>query len=133
MSYGLARARYAEETAETVSPARLLIMLWDRLVLDLLNGEEAMVKGDLSAVADTVGNAQEILLEFRASLDTSAWPEGAGLGDLYLWMVQELIHARSKSEPARIAAVRALVEPLRDTWRQAAAQVAVAAGSQGTA
>ena len=31
MSYGAARARYADETAQTVSPARLLMMLYDRL------------------------------------------------------------------------------------------------------
>ena len=41
MSYGLAQARYASDTAATVSPSRLLIMLYDRLVADLGSAHEA--------------------------------------------------------------------------------------------
>ncbi len=33
MSYGLAQARYASDASETASPARLLTMLYDRLMV----------------------------------------------------------------------------------------------------
>jgi flagellar protein FliS len=126
MSYGAARARYADETAQTVSPARLLTMLYDRLVQDILAAEQAMERGDIEATGERLGRAQEILLELRASLDTSVWAEGEALGSLYLWMVGELMQARLRKAPERIRLVRELVEPLRDAWRAAAVQTATA-------
>ena len=122
MTYGLVRARYADETALTASPARLLTMLYDRLVLDLAAGEEAMNRGDIAETGDRLGRSQEILLALRASLDLSVWPEGAPLADLYLWMVSELMQSRLSGEAARVRACRELVEPLRDAWRAAAVQ-----------
>ena len=124
MSYALAKARYASATTQTVTPAQLLIMLYDRLVQDLATAEDGMQRGEFALVGDRLGRAQEILLELRGSLDTRLWPEGEPLGALYLWMVGELNHARLGNDPARVAACRELVEPLRDAWRSAAAHLA---------
>lgn len=132
MSYGAARARYADEAAQTVSPARLLMMLYDRLVQDMQAAEQAMEAKDFATTGERLGRAQEILLELRASLDTTVWPEGEGLGALYMWAVGELMQARLRSEPARVRVVRELMEPLRDAWRQAAAETAGAEGSLDT-
>jgi flagellar protein FliS len=130
MSYGLAHARYASDAAQTVTPARLLTMLYDRLVLDLSVAEAAMNGNDHTAIGMRIGRAQEILLELHATLDLSIWPEGEGLARLYLWMVGELSQARMRRQPQRIADCRELVEPLRDAWHLAASgQTAVAAGS----
>lgn len=121
MSYGLAQARYTSDATATVAPARLLTMLYDRLVQDLSIAESAMGASDVAATGERIGHAQEILLELHASLDVSVWPEGEALGRLYLWMVGELSQARLRSQPQRIADVRGLLEPLRDAWHQAAA------------
>ena len=126
MSYGLVRARYADETALTVSPARLLTMLYDRLVSDLVAGEDAVRRGDIETTGTHLGRAQEILLELRGSLDLSIWPEGEGLGRLYLWLISELMTARLHKDADKIAECRGIVEPLRDAWRVAAVQTASA-------
>lgn len=128
MSYGLAQARYASDATATVTPARLLTMLYDRLVHDLSVAETAMVTGDVALTGERIGQAQEILLELRATLDVSVWPEGEALGRLYLWIVGELSQARLRRQPERIADCRGLVEPLRDAWHQAAAGSLAAAG-----
>jgi flagellar protein FliS len=120
MSYGVAQARYASDAAATVTPARLLTMLYDRLSQDLAVAEAAMSSGDVALTGARIGRAQEILLELHATLDTTIWPEGESLAQLYLWMVAELSMARLRSQPQRIADVRDLVEPLRDAWHQAA-------------
>jgi flagellar protein FliS len=122
MSYGLAQARYVSDAAQTVSPARLLTMLYDRLVTDLASAEEAMRRGDHATTGTRLGRAQEILLELHTTLDTSIWPEGEPLSRLYLWMVGELMQARLHADPARVAGCRALLEPLRDAWHAAAGQ-----------
>jgi flagellar protein FliS len=133
MSYGLAQARYASDAAATVAPGRLLTMLYDRLVQDLSIAESAMRSRETQPVGERIGRAQEILLELHATLDLSVWPEGEPLARLYLWMVSELSQARLRADPQRVADCRALVEPLRDAWHQAAASQAGQAGLQVSA
>ncbi len=120
MSYGLAQARYASDATQTVSPARLLTMLYDRLVVDLVAAEEAMRRGDVEATGARLGRAQEILLELHSTLDVEVWPEGESLSRLYVWMVGELMQARLRNDPQRIADCRELLEPLRQAWHAAA-------------
>ena len=126
MSYGLAQARYASDATQTVSPARLLTMLYDRLVVDLVAAEEAMRGGDVETTGARLGRAQEILLELHSTLDVEVWPEGESLARLYVWMVGELMQARLRGLPERVADCRELVEPLRDAWHQASGGAAVA-------
>jgi flagellar protein FliS len=137
MSYGLAQARYASDAAATVTPARLLTMLYDRLVQDLSVAESALRTRDTQVVGQRIGRAQEILLELHATLDLAVWPDGEPLARLYLWIVGELSQARLRVEPQRIADCRSLVEPLRDAWHEAAASQAglgaVAGGIGGAA
>jgi flagellar protein FliS len=120
MSYGLAQTRYASDAAQTVTPARLLTMLYDRLVLDMSVAEAAMLTGDHETTGKRIGQAQEILLELHGTLDLSVWPEGEGLSRLYLWIVGELSQARLRNQPRRLADCRGLIEPLRDAWHEAA-------------
>ena len=121
MSKALATARYASDAAQTVSPARLLTMLYDRLVADLVAAEDAMRRNDIETTGARLGRAQEILLELHATLDTTVWPQGEPLARLYLWMVGELMQARLRGLPERIADCRSLIEPLREAWSVASA------------
>jgi flagellar protein FliS len=122
MSYTAARARYASDSTDTASPARLLTMLYDRLVSDLAAAEAAMHRTDIATTGERIGRAQEILLELAATLNLDAWPEGEALRRLYLWMVGELWTARLRKAPERVAECRQLIEPLRDAWRMAAVE-----------
>lgn len=119
MSYGLAQARYASDATETVSSARLLTMLYDRLVTDLTVAEQAMQRDDIATVGERIGHAQEILLELHSTLDLERWPEGEPLSRLYLWIVGELMQARLKKDPQRVADCRELLMPLREAWHTA--------------
>lgn len=128
----VAKARYASDATQTASPARLLTMLYDRLASDLAAGEEAMLRGDIARTGDVLTHAQSILLELHSTLDTEAWPEGESLGRLYLWMVSELMTARLKNLPGKIADCRRLILPLRDAWHEAATASATAAAVNPT-
>jgi flagellar protein FliS len=122
MSYGLAQARYTSDASQTASPAKLLVMLYDRLLLDLSLAGEAMERGDISVTGERVGHACDILLELYSTLDTGIWPQGEALAQLYLWMVQRLMQARLRRDPALVAECRDLVLPLRDAWQAASGQ-----------
>jgi flagellar protein FliS len=117
-----ARSRYAADTVSTASPARLLIMLYDRLVRDLVTAETAAATGDVTTMSSQLVHAQDIVLELRTSLDLTVWDGAQGLSDLYTFLYGELVTANVKKDAARIATCRGLVEPLRDAWRTAALQ-----------
>lgn len=107
----------------TASPAQLVTMLYDRLVLDLQRAEGAAVAGDAATCTDNVGHAQEIIMELRASLDTTKWNGGPGLSELYSFLLRELIAANVAKDAKRIGTCREIIEPLRDAWHQAALAV----------
>lgn len=113
------RDRYLADSINTASPGKLLIMLYDRLVLDLAQGEEALRAGDRERAADRITHAQEIILELRTTLDLDAWEGAPGLANLYGFLLTELINANIKRDADKVASCRSLVEPLRDAWREA--------------
>ena len=115
------RDRYLQDSITTASPAKLLLMLYDRLILDLMKGEEALRADEREEAHERLTHAQEIVLELRTSLDVDAWSGAPALANLYGWMLTELIGANTGKDADRVAACRALVEPLRDAWREAAA------------
>lgn len=121
--------RYVSDSVSTASPARLLVMLYDRLVLDLERAEARQREHDRANANRLLQHAQDIVLELRSSLDPTVWDAGAGLGALYAFLAAELVQANVTGDAGRTAACRALVEPLRDAWRQAAEAAEAASAS----
>jgi len=115
------RDRYLQDSINTASPGKLLLMLYDRLVLDLMQAEEALGGGDREQAHEKLTHAQEIIIELHSSLDIEAWSGAPGLASLYTYLLTELIGANIGKDAARVTSCRTLVEPLRDTWREAAA------------
>lgn len=115
------RDRYLQDSINTASPGKLLLMLYDRLVLDLMKAEEALHAADREQSHERLTHAQEIVLELRTSLDVEAWSGAPALASLYGYLLTELIGANIGRDADRVAACRTLVEPLRDAWREAAA------------
>lgn len=114
------RDRYLQDSISTASPAKLLIMLYDRLILDLMQGEEAIRGADRETANDKLTHAQEIVLELRVTLDVDAWDGAPGLASLYGFVLTELIGANIRQDADRVTSCRNLLEPLRDAWREAA-------------
>ncbi len=118
------RNRYLQDSVNTASPAKLLIMLYDKLLLDLVQGEEALRSGDREVANYKINHAQEIVLELRATLNVDAWDGAPRLANLYAFILTELIGANVAKSPERVAGCRELLEPLRDAWRDAASATA---------
>jgi flagellar protein FliS len=123
MSAAALRARYVSDSIATASPARLLVMLYDRLALDLERAEEALAGKDRAEANDQLQHAQDILVELRSSLRVDAWEGGPRLASLYSWLLGELIEANVRQDRAKVAACRRIVQPLHEAWREAAKEV----------
>jgi flagellar protein FliS len=127
MNASMIRNRYVGDSVATASPSRLVTMLYDRLVRDLVTGEAAIVASDLAAANESLVHAQEIVWELAAGLDPTKWSGGPALAALYQFILGELLDANVKKDAAKVASVRGLVEPLRDAWHQAAELAGTAA------
>jgi flagellar protein FliS len=124
MSAASLRARYLGDSVATASPQQVLVMLYDRLTLDLERAQVGVAEGDRPRVNEELQHAQAIVIELLSSLQVDAWEGGPRLAALYNWLLSELVQANLKMDANRIASCRQVVEPLRDAWRQAAASLA---------
>jgi flagellar secretion chaperone FliS len=115
------RDRYLQDSVNTASPGKLLVMLYERLIRDLAQAEEAIADRDRERSSELLIHAQEIVLELRTTLDMDAWSGAPGLASLYGFVLTELIGANVAQDAAKVRSCRTLLEPLRDAWRDAAA------------
>jgi flagellar protein FliS len=114
------RDTYLAASVSTASPAQLLVMLYERLALDLQRASEALRLGEPVKAHEPLLHAQDIVLELNASLKTGAWEGAAGLASLYDYLHSELVRANLTKDRAVTDFCLDLVSTLRDTWRDAA-------------
>lgn len=127
------RARYVADSVGTASPGRLLVMLFDRLLLDHDRALDALTAGDRSKADAALRHAQDIVLELRGSLDVAAWSGGPGLAALYDFLLRELLRAQLRGDAAVVVSCRELVAPLAEAWREAATVTAASRPQAGVA
>lgn len=118
------RSRYVADAVATVGPARLLTMLYDRMLLDVDRAVEALRAQDRVTASGHLVHAQEIVAELIVSLDEQAWDGGRQLMSIYRYLLSELIEAGSRGDVDRALACRGLVEPLAEAWHEAARSLA---------
>ena len=127
MSAASLRARYLGDAVATSSPQQVLVMLYDRLALDLERAQKAVAAGDRSEASEQLQHAQAIVLELLSSLQVDAWEGGPGLASIYDFLHLQLVRANIGRDAATTEGCLRLVEDLCATWREAAlaaAQVA---------
>ncbi|MGN6753577.1 MAG: flagellar export chaperone FliS [Intrasporangium sp.] len=122
-----ARRQYARDAILSASPARLLTMLYDRLLLDLRRAEAAQLESDWQTANNNLLHAQEIIAELSATLRPSGWDGAEGLRGLYEYVRMALVAANIHRDPARTREAIALLMPLQEAWHAAASSLADAA------
>jgi flagellar secretion chaperone FliS len=114
------RNAYLGSMVSTASPARLLVLLYDRLVLDLQRALEAQTGGDHPSAGTHLLHAQEIVLELQSSLDIEAWDGAGRLFAIYAWLYREMVRANVQRDLTVTQSCIGLVGPLAEAWRGAA-------------
>jgi flagellar secretion chaperone FliS len=120
------RAAYMNNSVATANPQRLLVMLFDRLLLDLQRALNTQEAADHAAAFPHLIHAQDILIELRATLRVDAWEGGPGLASLYDWLLTQLVRANVGRDAAITAECLPVVESLVRTWHEAAGLPATA-------
>lgn len=121
------RAAYMGQMVNTANPQRLLVMLYDRLVLDIQRAVDAQHAEDFATAAQQLMHAQEIVLELNSSLRHDVWDGADRLASVYTWLHSELVRANIERDVKITEDCLATVTPLAEAWREAAT-TALAAG-----
>lgn len=115
--------RFQQDAIVTASPARLLTMLYDRLLLDLARAGKALEGGNRTEAHKNLTHAQDIIAELMSSLRMDVWDGAEGLMALYVYAMKELVNANVQQDAEKAKEIRELFVPLADAWKQAAAQL----------
>jgi len=119
-----ARTAYVGASIQTASPARLLVMLCERLVLDVERGLTAQEAGDHQEAHRQLVHAQDIVAELSSSLRPEQFDGGQQLAALYNYLLGRLVHANVRRDTAATTESLTLATQICDTWRTAALQAA---------
>jgi flagellar protein FliS len=112
--------RYLSDTVATATPARLLVMLYDRLALDLARADAAFDDFHVETIHNHLIHAQEIVRSLKATLRPELWDGAEGLDSIYTWLIEEMMRANMEKDRQRVRDCLTVVAPLQDAWRQAA-------------
>ena len=122
------RARYLRDRVMTATPAQRVVMLYDRLGLDLTLAQNCP---DAASAGAHLSHAQHVVAELRSSLDVTAGGPAENLAALYAYLLTELIEVRG-GDTDRLPGVCSIVSTLRDAFATAADQVAAEANAQSS-
>lgn len=118
MTANPAQLRYLADAVSTATPAQRVVMLYDRLLLDL---RRAMQSGsgevrDRHAASQPLRHAQQIIAELLSSLQPGQWSGADNLRSIYHFVLAELVAANAQLEVDRLESVHTMLAGLRDSW-----------------
>ncbi|MGB4302360.1 MAG: flagellar export chaperone FliS [Syntrophomonadaceae bacterium] len=111
--------QYRKTTVETLSPAKLLLMLYDGALNSLRNAQKAIEEKDISQAHNQLIKAQDIIAELMATLNMEV-PISRQLYALYDYIQRRLIEANINKDIAIIDEAYQFISELRDAFAQAA-------------
>jgi flagellar protein FliS len=115
---------YKDNAILSASPARLLTMLYDRLLLDLNCAKDALELEDAATATYRIKHAGEIVAALAGSLRRDRWDGADGLLGLYLYVSNALVRASIYRDVQLVDECTILLEPLRQAWHEAAESLA---------
>lgn len=112
---------YQRTAILSASPAQLLTMLYDRLLLDLDRAEQAQLAEQWGEASAQLLHAQDIVSELQRTLDVRVWDGASRLMAIYDYVYQALVRANISRDVELTRECQTRLEPLRQAWHEAAA------------
>jgi flagellar secretion chaperone FliS len=115
-----------ETSVEDASPHKLISLLFDGYMEAITQARGAMKAGQIEQKGKAIGRAARIVEEgLKASLNVAeGGPLALDLQALYDYLARRLTLANLRNDEAMLDECVALVEPLRQAWREIGGQVA---------
>jgi flagellar secretion chaperone FliS len=121
------RTKFSNDGLETASPARIVVMAYDRLERDLAGALVALEARDLQRSHELLCHAQDLVHELLNMLDLDIWEHAGTLASIYRYVIDLLVQANVRKGTKEASEARTLLAGLGDAFRQAAAGPAAVA------
>jgi flagellar protein FliS len=126
--YGGQVARYRDTDLASASPGRLVVMLYDQILLSLRRARVALDAGQIETRAVQIIRASDMITELRMSLDhEQGGAIATNLDSLYAYMLAELLDANRRQDAVPLDRVLVIAAELRDAFGQVVASAAATA------
>ena len=124
MSYATSRtASYREMEVLSAPPGRLLVMLFDHLVVQLQRAKIAIERDDIALRTQALGKARAIVSELLSTLDfEKGGAIAVELSRIYTSMLDEMVDVGMRKDIARIGKLTFIATELRDGFSGAVEQ-----------
>ncbi len=112
-------AQYRQNSVETSTPTRMVVMLYDGAIRFLSQALPAMHACQYDRQSEMIGKAQDIIAHLRDTLDFHAGGVVARhLSQLYATLLDSLTDANIHDRPERVEQAIAALRELRDAWAE---------------
>jgi flagellar protein FliS len=116
--------RYTAAAAGTASKERLMVMLFEKALLDIRSGAAALEEGRLVEGRRALGSALAIVTELHATLDATRAPKLCDLlGQIYQFVCGRLGDASLRNDPKLAREAERAFSPIAHGFSQAALMV----------
>ncbi|MEN6390258.1 MAG: flagellar export chaperone FliS [Syntrophomonas sp.] len=110
--------QYRRTRVETLTPGKLLLMLYDGALNNIKNAREAIAARDIARAHQHIIKTQDIVVELMATLNMD-YAVSANLYRLYDYLHNRLVQSNINKDPAILDEVEAMMSELRQTWEEA--------------
>ncbi len=111
--------RYQETNLGTMGKEKMIVMLYETLVLNMDSAKRALAEADQLTMVKHINQAQRIITELRGALDHAVGGEIArNLEALYDYLFHENLAVLVDKDPSHLENNRTVLIPLLDAWRR---------------
>lgn len=112
--------KYQENTINNMSPAELLLLLYDKAISDLSKAEYALDEKEYKIFEDSLNHALRIIRYLIQILDWR-YPLSSNLNSIYQYLILDISKIKSgrHRQIAEIGRIRNILSELRDAFDQA--------------
>jgi len=110
-------AAYANNKIMTATPAELTLMLYEGAIKFCNIAMDAIEKKDISKAHNNIVKVENIIEEFRASLDHK-YPVAEDFENVYAYLSKRLVEANIQKDHEILEEVLEHLRTMRDTWKE---------------
>ena len=110
---------YQNQAVQTANGPQLLLMLCDRVSVDVARALVALESSDNKAANEHLQHAQKIVRMLRSALDPDGFRGAYELLSVYNFLEAHLIRANLEKDADLVRECADLVRPIHEAWRKA--------------
>ncbi len=112
-----AAQRYMQNSVETASPAKIILMLYDGAVKFCNIAIDAIEKKDHPAANLNIQKAIKIIVQLRVSLDMK-YPVAQEFDTVYDYIYRRLVEANLRKDEDILKDALKHIKTMRETWKE---------------